>query len=870
MPAMDTNLTRAEALERSALIEVASYDVALDLGDAARAETFESVSTVRFGCRRPGASSWIDLIADEILSAELNGAPLDTGAADGARLPLPDLAAENVLSVRARCGYMRTGEGLHRVHDPADDATYLYTQLATADARRVLACFDQPDLKARFRLTATVPAGWEAASNTPPAARAEHAGRATWVFEPTPPLPTYLVALVAGPFAIVRSSYDGPHGRYPLGLLTRRSAAHHLDAEEVFSIIRAGLAHFEAELAPAYPFGKYDHVMLPEFNFGAMENPGLVIFREDLALFRSRATEAQRERRAMVILHEMAHMWFGDLVTMRWWDDLWLNESFAEWAGYRATALATPHTTARTSFALSEEAWAYRQDELPSTHPVVADMADLEAVYLNFDGITYAKGAAVLTQLVAFVGLEPFLRGLNAYFAEFAWGNATLADLLDHLGRASGRDLGPWAAAWLTEAGVTTLVPDVDLDGSGRYARVAVTQVPASRPAGVSQVLRPHRVALGLYRWSGRPGERRLVRDQRVEVDLTGAGVDVPELAGVDAADLLLVNDDDLTYAKLGLDPASLATARAGGVAALADPLARALVWGALWESVRDAELPAQEFLALALHALATEGHPVILASLDGWIEQALARFVDPAIHEAVAGRLCAGTRALLDAAEPGSERQLALARIHIGVARDPQRLAALADLVEGRAELPGLPLDDDLRWAVVTRLVARGAAGTGLVDRALAADPSSSGEAWAARARASEPTPAAKQAAWDAVVAGGLPNARVEATMRGWAEPGTPAALLAPFRARYFATIGRIFAERSPAEARRLARGLFPGVCEETVAGARALLAGEDLPSGLRRIVAESADEVERALRCRRRSASAPALPPGPWEVGE
>ena len=568
---------------------------------------------------------------------------------------------------------------------------YLYTQCAAADARRVFACFEQPDLKARFTWDVIAPAGWELVSNcATPEPTAVGPGLARWVFPETPPLPTYLAALCAGPFHAVRSEYAGPHGTYPLGVFARASMAEHLDAEEILEITRSGLAHYEREFVVPYPFGKYDQVFVPEFNFGAMENPGVVTFREDGYLYRSRVTEAARESRAMVIMHEMAHMWFGDLVTMRWWDDLWLNESFANWAGYGVAASATRFTGAWTTFALSQKAWAYVQDQLPSTHPVVADIPELEGMFQNFDGITYAKGASVLKQLVAYVGYDAFLVGVNRYFERHAWGNATLADLLVELEAASGRDLAAWARVWLQEPGVTTLQAHVERDAQGRYASVRIEQLPATRPAGVSQVLRPHRVALGLYRWADVDGARRLVREARIEVDVPDAVADVPELVGVPAADLLLVNDDDLTYAKVRLDPASMATARAG-VGDLAESLPRALVWGALWEQVRDLAMPAQEFIDVALTGLAHEDRPGIIDTVRGLMLQASARFVAPALRADVARRMCAGTAAMLDAAEPGSDRQLALARLHIESATEPQRLTRLGDLLAGRVEIPGL-----------------------------------------------------------------------------------------------------------------------------------------------------------------------------------
>jgi aminopeptidase N len=856
--AVSENITRGESATRAELLDVASYLIALDLREVGSSATFASTSTIRFAAREPGAATWIDLLAEEVLSAELNGRALDVTGYDGARLALADLAAENELVVRARCRYMNTGEGLHRSVDPTDGATYLYTQCAAADARRVFACFEQPDLKARFTWDVVAPAGWEVVSNgATPDPTAVEPGLARWVFPETPPLPTYLATLCAGPFHVVRSAYAGPHGQYPLGIFVRASMAEHLDADEILEITRAGLAHYEREFVVPYPFGKYDQVFVPEFNFGAMENPGVVTFREDAYLYRSRVTEATRESRAMVIMHEMAHMWFGDLVTMRWWDDLWLNESFANWAGYGVAASATRFTGAWTTFALAQKAWAYVQDQLPSTHPVVADVPELEGLWEQFDGITYAKGASVLKQLVAHVGYDAFVAGVNRYFERHAWGNATLADLLVELEGASGRDLGDWARVWLREPGVTTLQGHVELDGTGSYSRVLVEQLPATRPAGVPQVLRPHRIAIGAYRWTEIEGRRQLVRDARVEVDVPGAGAEVPELVGVPAADLLLVNDDDLTYAKVRLDPASRATALAG-VGDLAESLPRAVVWGALWEEVRDLQLPAQEFVGAALTGLGHEDRPAIIDTVRGLLVQASTRFVAPELRADLRQQMAAVSAAMLDGAEAGSDVQLALVRLYIESAAQQPDLARLGDLLTGRAELPGLLLEDDLRWAAVIRCAAGGAADEEAIDAELAADPTIKGAQYAAQARAAMPDPAAKEAAWAAAIGGGLSNMVLASTLAGFAHPDTPVELLEPYRQRYAEQIVDLVARRSPIEGLTLARGLFPPIGPATVVVADELLADADLPAGLRRVVLERRDEVVLALACQEVSRTA------------
>src|SRR6516165_3010234 len=498
------NLTRDEARTRAELITVSSYQVELDLtvGDA----TFRSESRIGFDCARPGARTFVNLAAPEVHAITLNGAPVSLDAFDGERITLGSLAARNELVVDAECGYSRSGEGLHRFADPADGNVYLYSDLETFDAHRIYACFDQPDMKATYELTVHAPAHWHVVSNMAPyieggvpdesgadlaVAGRTGAGRVrVWRFPPTPLMATYITHVSAGPWHVVRAAHDG----IPLGIFCRQSLARYLDPEEIFDVTRQGFDFFHSAFAIKYPFGKYDQLFVPEFKEGAMENAGAVTFLEDY-VFRSRVTDFSREARGETILHEMAHMWFGDLVTMRWWDDLWLNESFATWAGTAAQAEATKWSHAWTTFATAYKAWAYRQDQLPSTHPIAADIPDIHAVEVNFDGITYAKGASVLKQLVAYVGRDNFLAGVRRYFAAHAWGNATLADLLSALEAVSGRDLTAWSREWLETAGVNTLRPSYTVDASGRFTSFSVLQeAAASHPT-----LRSHRIAVGLY-----------------------------------------------------------------------------------------------------------------------------------------------------------------------------------------------------------------------------------------------------------------------------------------------------------------------------------------------------------------------------------
>ena len=838
------NLHRDEAAERARLLQVASYDVDIDLTDGAGAPgegTFRTTSTVRFTCSEPGATSYIDLTAPTVREATLNGVAVDSAAFDGNRLALPALAADNELVVVADGAYMRTGEGLHRFVDPVDSSVYLYTQFETFDAHRMFACFDQPDLKAVFRFTVQAPADWVVVSN---GVSSQDGGR--WTFTETPPMSTYITALVAGPYASVHDEHDG----IPLGIYCRASLVQHLDADELFEITKQGFDYFHRVFDYRYPFGKYDQLFVPEFNAGAMENAGAVTFLEDY-VFRSKVTDAAYERRAETVLHEMAHMWFGDLVTMRWWDDLWLNESFATYMSVLCQASATRWTGAWTTFCNSEKTWAYRQDQLPSTHPIAADMVDIEAVKVNFDGITYAKGASVLKQLVAWVGQDAFLSALRDYFRAHEYGNTVLADLLGALERASGRDLSDWSAEWLETAGVNTLRGSFEVDGDGAFSSFAVLQeAPAEWPT-----LRSHRVAVGLYSLV----EGRLVRTHREELDVVGAKTEVPALVGHPQPDLVLVNDDDLTFAKIRLDKRSLATLIAH-VGDLEDSLPRALCWAALWDMTRDAELPARDYVAAVLAGIGRESDIGLVQSLLRQVQSAVTLFADPAWAPTGRSQLASAALDALRAAEAGSDLQLAWTRSFAATATSPEHLAVLRALLEGTTVVEGLSIDTDLRWTLLGRLVALGQAGDAEIDAELARDSTSAGERQAASTRALRPTAAAKAEAWRlAVEDPDVPNAVQSAVIGGFWHPAQ-LALLEGHVEQYFDVVGRVWAERTAEMAQNVVVGLYPAllVSRDVVERTDAYLAGPDVPAALARLLAEGRDGVVRSLRARERDAAA------------
>ncbi len=852
------NLTRDDARSRAELLTVTHYAIALDLTDGsggAGATTFDSRSTITFDATA-GSSSFVDVVADAVHSATLNGTELDVRSYDPEQgLGLTGLAEHNELVVHAACTYSHTGEGLHRFVDPVDSSVYLYSQFETADAKRMFACFDQPDLKATFDLVVTAPADWAVISNAPVASA--EAGVTT--FETTTVLSTYLVALIAGPYASWTDSYTDDHGTIPLGLYCRATLAEHMDAERLFTETKQGFEFYHRNFGTPYPFGKYDQLFVPEFNAGAMENAGAVTFLEDY-VFRSRVTAAQYERRCETVLHEMAHMWFGDLVTMRWWDDLWLNESFATYASVLAQTSNTEYTNAWTTFAFVEKSWAYRQDMLPSTHPIAADIPDLAAVEVNFDGITYAKGASVLKQLVAYVGQEDFLAGLRAYFAEHAFANAEFADLLRALEAASGRDLSGWGDQWLRTTGLNTLSPDFETGDDGAFTRFTVVQGPAAPGAGE---LRTHRLAVGVY---DSDDAGKLVRTHRVELDVTGGRTDVPELVGVPRGALVLVNDDDLTYCSLRLDAQSLAVLRTR-IGDVTEPLARTLCWSAAWEMTREAELSARDFVTLVLSGLHAETEVGVLVRLLQQAQAALSSYAEPTwAAEQGWPSFSDGVLELARSAEAGSDHQQALVTALAGAVLGEAHLAVLRGLLDGdppEQGLAGLTVDTDLRWTLVQGLAGSGAldaesTASPLIDAEAERDSTAAGTRQAARARTLRPQAETKEEAWTRVVTDdALSNTLGRAIISGFARPGQ-GELLAPYVDRYFDAVADVWQRRSSEVAQSVVIGLFPSwsVHQSTVDAADAFLA-QDHPPALHRLVLEGRAGIVRALAARERDAA-------------
>ncbi|MGK5530772.1 aminopeptidase N [Streptomyces sp. URMC 129] len=850
-----TNLTRQEAQERARLLGVDSYEITLDLSGAQEGGTFRSETTVHFTAREAG-STFIDLIAPEVEEVVLNGVALSPSEvfADS-RIALPSVAqGHNELRVVADCAYTNTGEGLHRSVDPVDQQAYLYTQFEVPDARRVYACFEQPDLKATFQFTVTAPDGWTVISNSP----TPQPHNNIWRFEPTPRISSYITALIAGPYHSVHSSWQGEGRTVPLGIYCRPSLAEHLDAEAIFDVTRQGFDWFQEKFDYPYPFAKYDQLFVPEFNAGAMENAGAVTIR-DQYVFRSKVTDAAYEMRAETILHELAHMWFGDLVTMEWWNDLWLNESFATYTSIacQAHAPGSRWPQAWTSFANSMKTWAYRQDQLPSTHPIMAEIRDLDDVLVNFDGITYAKGASVLKQLVSYVGEEEFFRGVQTYFKRHEWSNTRLTDLLTALEETSGRDLKAWSKAWLETAGINILRPEIILDEAGNITEFAVRQEAPALPAGAKgeAVLRPHRIAIGLYELT----DGALVRTERVELDVDGELTKVPQLEGRARPAVVLLNDDDLSYAKVRLDPDSTAVV-AQHLGDFTESLPRALCWASAWDMTRDGELAARDYLSLVLSGITKETDIGVVQSLHRQVKLALDLYAAPAWRETGLATWSATTLEQLRAAAPGSDHQLAWARAFAATARTDEQLALLAGLLAGTETVEGLTVDTELRWAFLQRLAATGRAGEAEIAAELERDPTSAGERHAATARAARPTAEAKAEAWASVVEDDkLPNAVQEAVIGGFVQTDQRE-LLAPYTERYFEALKGVWESRSHEMAQQIAVGLYPAiqVARATLEATDAWLDSADPSPALRRLVTESRAGIERALNAQAADAAA------------
>ncbi len=819
-----TSLTTVEAQRRAELLDVDAYRIELDLTRGA--QRFGSTTRVTFGCREPGAETFIELKDAHIERAELNGRPLDTSTYADDRLVLTGLLAHNELVIAAELDYQSTGEGMHRFVDPADGQSYVGAYCGVDVARQVFACFDQPDLKARLDISAIAPDEWTVVSNglLDPA----RSGGGRWGFAATPPVATYLFVLLAGPWHTVRSTHAGLEFNWHC----RASLADYLDrdADELHAISHACFDRYLELFDEPYPFDSYDQAFVPDHNWGALETPGCVTFRDEF-LFRSAVTHTERQQRATVIAHEMAHMWFGDLVTMRWWDDLWLAESFAEYMGYRVAAEVTEFTGTWTEFAVSRKAWGYDADQRPSTHPIAPPrdaVGDTEAALTNFDGISYAKGASALRQLVAWIGDDAFLSGVNEFIADHRFASATLADLLEALARSSGRDVHAWAAQWLETAGVDRLTVDRGADGVVRVGRSGS---------------RPHRLSLGRYRADdGRPG--RLERLDRLDVDVIA---DSTAGGTADASTVVVPNDADLTFAKIRLDPTSwVAVTRSLG--SFADPLTRAVLWTGARDLVRDAELDPFAYVDLVARHLPAERDPAIVRAVLQFLRDEIAdHYVAPGQRAAVLDQLRVTCRELLDG-DAGFDVALTATRSLVGSASGADARASLAaDTLPG-----GVPFDADLRWRALLRSCVLGTAGSADIDAQLERDRSSLGREQARTCRAAIADSESKRATWASMFAGDdLSSRLLSATGRGFWWP-EQVDLIGDFVPAFFPAAVTLAARRGPVIARVLSASAFPhhAVHESTLAVGELCLPAAS--TALRRGLTDRLDDVRRALRVR------------------
>jgi aminopeptidase N len=838
-----TNITQIEAAQRSEIIKVESYKIDLDVTTGA--ETFLVKTTIKFAGLKPGSTTFLDCVGKRVMSAKLNGADFDPKF-DGETIFLPAIAADNTLEIEHEGIYSNSGEGLHRFVDPADNEVYLYTQFETGDARRMYACFDQPDQKATFTISTITPKHWAVISNYGiESAKDLDNDRKHTQFATSQVISTYVTAIVAGAYTSVHDEYKGEK-TIPMGIYARKSFFQYVDAENIFEVTKQGFAYFEKTFGLAYPFGKYDQIAVAEYNWGAMENVGCVTFHEDVLIFRSKVTERSYISRASTIHHEMAHMWFGDLVTMKWWQDLWLNESFAEWASYMAVSESTKYKNAWTEFNSVRKNWAYRADQLSSTHPIAVEMKDLDAVRTNFDGISYAKGASVLQQLVAHVGRDNFIAGLRKYFAKHAYANTELSDLITELEATSGKNLTAWVATWLRTAGVNTLRPVIALDGD-KYASVAVKQEVPPMPVG-SKELRPHRLYIGLFDIKG----NALTRRESIEVDIAGELTEIKELAGKKAADLLLINDHDQTYAKLRFDDRSVETMKKY-LGQLDDSLARGLIWASLWDSTRDGELSASDYIEIALNALKGETDISMITATFMQIDTAIWAYLAPKNRDALRLSVANTAQELLASAKPGSDSQLQYARAFANNAYTPAQFESLKAMLNGSVD--GLLMDADLRWFIFLCGVKRGIFGVSDIQSEGDRDKTAHGKQYVAYAHAALPNHEAKAAAFKSITTDDLSNTIHSYKCRGFNE-NIHCDLLEAFVDEYFDAILKVWSTKGYEIAETTATLTFPtwAISDETVKKAQHWLdvTGKDASAALRRTVTEGRDAMTRSLKAR------------------
>lgn len=839
------NLTRREAEIRAELISVESYEIELQLD--ADSDMFLSKTKVRFSAKA-GSESFIDASATKIHLIELNGEALPTSNFEDHRISLTNLQQQNELVIEGSFEYTNSGEGLHKFVDPVDGETYLYSQFEVPDSRRVFAVFEQPDLKATFQFTITAPSHWSVTSNSStPEPKDLGNDFSTWVFSPTPRISSYITAIIAGPYVAETDSLISADGReIALGVFCRKSLVEYLDADYIFEKTKQGFEFYEKLFDYPYPFEKYDQLFVPEFNAGAMENAGAVTFVESY-VFRSKVTDATRERRVVTILHELAHMWFGDLVTMKWWNDLWLNESFAEYASTLATVEATEWTGGWTTFSSLEKNWAYRQDQLPSTHPIVAEINDLEDVQVNFDGITYAKGASVLKQLVAYVGKEQFFEGIASYFKKHQFDNTVLSDLLVELEKTSGRDLAEWSKLWLETAGVNTLTSEIQKDENGFIKSFEIKQTAAAD----YPTLRPHRLGIGLY-----SGTERVKRTKYFELDVTDPNTTIDELSGISHPGLILVNDEDLAYAKVRLDKDSREFA-IRNLSNFEDPLARSVIWTSIWDSARDAEIPITEFIELVLNNIYAETESTTLLTLIRQLVTSITLYLPEDQRENASSEAAERFISLSEEVSSGSDLQFQLVKGAALLATQKQ-VGWLKLVLSGERTIDGLEIDQDLRWEFLAALATLGETTIEKLEGELSTDNTANGQKAFALAKAALPDIENKALMWEEMVyQDTMSNAILESASRGFTRVSDPSVLY-PYVDKYLESALNIWQTKSFSIAEYLLLNLYPiEIANQELRDKTAkVLEKPEIQSkaALRRILVEHLANLDRALACQNR----------------
>ncbi|MDD7384863.1 MAG: aminopeptidase N [Actinomycetaceae bacterium] len=845
-----TNLTRDEAQLRSSILTTQTYDVTLNLAGSSDT-TFRAHTVITFDAQE-GSTTFVDAIAQSVDAIELNGTEVPTENYSDSRIALPELAAHNTLTIDSTMLYSHTGEGLHRYVDPADDEVYLYSQFEVADARRVFPNFEQPDLKARFTFHVIAPEKWTVVSNSPtPEPTILGDGIAQWDFTPTEKISTYLTAIIAGPYARYQGTpYTSSDGRViPMDIYSRQSLANYVDGEEIIAITHQGFEFYEANYGHPYPFRKYDQIFAPEYNAGAMENPGAVTIVETY-IFRTRPTAYIIDRRKITILHELAHMWFGDLVTMKWWNDLWLNESFAEFMSHLAAASNTDMADPWVTF-LTEKVWALSQDQLPSTHPVAAHIRDLEDVLVNFDGITYGKGASVLKQLVAWVGLDEFLAGVRQYIQTYQWSNATLADLLTELEKTSGRDLSSWTTMWLEEAGTTTLSAHVTSNEDGTIASFDINQ--EAQREGTS--LRPHRLAVRGYRLTDAERFEPVVD---VELDVDGAQTSVTELIGQPRPDVLLINSHDLAYAKLRMDPDSFDVALHHiGAFAPEDHLDRSVLLFSAYDMLRDGQMSAHRWLPAVLDAVGTETDGTVMRNLLSSVAGAVNLYSAPETRSELRTEVSQRLFDLLDHAQPGSDAQLQYANSAISLAHTEAELSRIAGWLDGVGVPEGFVVDAQVRWTIIRALATDGRITLADIDKEFERDTSSYGQISRAQALGALPDADTHADVWNQITTVGAVSNTTQRNLALGFGSSKPESLV-PYARKYFDNAQAQWDHFSVEMASNVLEHAFPlSLAGRTDLGVDIVALGDEwlaahqdaAPAGVR-LVSEQVDGARRAVR--------------------